>query len=636
MVQALRHEQLPATLHAARPSAHVDWSAGRVALLTEPRPWPAGERVRRAGVSSFGISGTNAHVLLEQAPPAPDPAPTTAPGPYVWLLSARTGTALRAQARGLAEWLPDGADPAAVAAALAGRTTFRSRAALVAPDLAGFRAALADLASGAAPVPTGSADPVRTAFVLTGQGSHRPGMGAQLRARSACFAAALDEVCDQLDPLLPRPLPPVLSDPGAAELLASTQYAQPAIFAFQVAAGRLLADHGIRPDVLIGHSVGEVAAAHLAGVLDLADACTLVAARGRLMEAAPAGGAMAAVQANEAELRETISEIGGRLDVAAVNAPDATVVSGDEAAVLAVLDRWRSRGRRTSRLDVRRAFHSPHMDGLLDEFGRVVAGLALHPPQLPLVSALTGGLAGEEITDPAFWVRHARRTVRFADAVRAASDAGVTAFLEVGARPALLSMVAGSLPADRPPPALLTICRDGDEHAGLLGALAGLHGLGAPVRWRIPDAGPVELPTYPFQHRRYWIDAAGPAPAAAPQRPEQAGAEEGGAEEDGAEEDDGDTLADRIAGRPAHEQREILRELVAARAAAVLGHDGLSADAQFLDLGFTSLSAVELRNQLCAVTGLSIPAGIVYDLPTPAAFASYLHEQLVTAREGSS
>ncbi|WP_373865696.1 SDR family NAD(P)-dependent oxidoreductase [Streptomyces acidiscabies] len=513
MILGLRHETLPATLHVNSPTAQADWASGDVRLLTEAVPWPRGERTRRAGVSSFGISGTNAHVILEEAPPE-EPADEPVrrePGGHPnlpWLLSARTVPALRAHAGALAPHLDD--PTAAVAATLSHRTLFEHRAVVLGTDREERAQALAALAEGrphpALVRPPGAARTGTTAFLFTGQGSQRPGMGQELYAAFPAFAEALDDVCAHLDPALKRTLfaPP---DSAEAAALNETGTTQTALFALETALYRLVTSFGVTPSHLTGHSVGEIAAAHAAGVLDLPDACTLVAARGRLMQALPPGGAMLAVQATETDVLPLLTD---RLALAAVNGPTSVVISGDATQAATLEHTLRARGLRTKRLNVSHAFHSPLLDPMLDEFRAVVRELTFHPPTLPIVSNLTGALAdAQTLADPEYWVRHVRRPVRFFDGVRALDAQKVVRYLELGPDPVLTTMVRDCLPSTEP--VVTTALRTGhDETRTLLSALATLHTDGQPVDFTPlvpPGTDHPHLPTYPFQRRRYWRSA---------------------------------------------------------------------------------------------------------------------------------
>ncbi|MER5891140.1 type I polyketide synthase, partial [Streptomyces sp. NPDC001941] len=426
MVLAMRHGVVPRTLHADTPSRHVDWSAGSLRLATDAVAWQA-EGPRRAGVSSFGISGTNAHLILEQAAEAEEPVSGPHPGVLAWPLSARSPEALREQASRLAAQLAaePGTDAADLGFSLAtSRTAFAERAVVVGRDgadlLAGLRAIAEDAPS--ASVARGVADDGRTAFVFAGQGTQRVGMGAELRSAYPVFAAAWDEVCAVLDPRLRLPVAQVVDD---AEALRRTEFTQPALFVFEVALFRLLESWGLRPDVVLGHSVGELAAAHVAGVLSLEDACVLVAARARLMQARPDTGVMLALRATEEEVVPLLS---GRVSLAAVNGPRSVVVAGDADAVEELAARFP--GRRTKRLDVSHAFHSAHMDGMLDDLLAVAGRLTFHPPRIPLVTNLTGRIATG--CDAGHWVRQVRQPVRFADGIRTALAEGATRFVDIG------------------------------------------------------------------------------------------------------------------------------------------------------------------------------------------------------------
>ncbi|MEV7427961.1 beta-ketoacyl synthase N-terminal-like domain-containing protein, partial [Streptomyces sp. NPDC091212] len=525
MVLAMRHGQLPRTLHVDQPSPHVDWAEGAVELLTETRTWPEADRPRRAGVSAFGISGTNAHVILEQgpAPTEPEPEPNVTvdePGTVPWLVHAANADALRGQAERLRSFLV--ANPAHtpqdVAYSLAtGRTALESRAAVIGEDRDGLLDALGILARGeeAPGVFTASARPdAPAAFLFSGQGSQRLGMGRGLYERFPVFAEAFEAVCAGLDAHLERPLRDVVwgSDAG---LLNRTVFAQAGLFAVEVALFRLVESWGVRPDFVAGHSIGEVAAAHVAGVFSLEDACALVAARGRLMDALPSGGAMVALEAAEGEVVPLLSD---RVSLAAVNGPVSVVVSGVEDAVAEIRTHFEGLGRRTTVLRVSHAFHSPLMEPMLEEFGRVVAGLSFTAPALPVVSNVTGGLADPEVLCSAdYWVRHVREAVRFAEGVNTLHTQGVARYLELGPDAVLTGMVQDALTAataDTPSGEILTVPalrKDRDETTTLTAALAQLHVSGSGVDWTAyfadRQAHRVELPTYAFQRREYWVNA---------------------------------------------------------------------------------------------------------------------------------
>nr|WP_281506319.1 type I polyketide synthase [Amycolatopsis sp. FBCC-B4732] len=484
MIEAIRRGVLPKTLHLDEPTSQVDWTAGSISLLTEQRAWPETGRARRGAVSSFGVSGTNAHVILEQAG-GTEVLPAAVTGPVPVLLSARTPERLAAQAARIADFLATEPELTDLAAALATtRTHFDHRAAVVATDrdelLAGLRALDG---------PTLAAPEGKLAILFAGQGSQRLGMGRELAATYPVFADALDAVLAHLDVELDRPLREVVHGDDA-ELLNQTQYAQAAIFAFEVALFRLLESWGITPDQLAGHSVGEIAAAHVAGVFSLAGACRLVAARGRLMQALPPGGAMLSVVASE---EEVVPLLGDDVVIAAVNGPRSVVVSGTEAAVLAVGEHFA----KTRRLAVSHAFHSPLIEPALAEFGRVVAGLELAAPSIPIVSTVTGDA---DFTSPEYWVRQAREAVRFADAVTTLAGAGVTTFLDVGPDGVAAAMAAESLTGGE------TVAAVRAEPRTLVTALTRLHHARVRVDWAKFFGGgrPVALPTYPFAPDRYW------------------------------------------------------------------------------------------------------------------------------------
>ncbi|MCM2580644.1 type I polyketide synthase [Streptomyces meridianus] len=527
MVMAIRHGVLPRTLHLDRPTSKVDWSAGRIRLLDENTPWPDRGRPRRAGISSFGLSGTNAHVVVEEytgdQQPG-DPAPDRCAGAVPLLVSARRADTVAAQAGRLADHLDahPGLHLTDVAASLATtRAAFEHRAAVVAGSRDEALCALRSLAEGStvgSTLTATAAPDAATAFLFTGQGAQRLGMGRELHAAHPEFARPFDEVITALDTHLGTGLRAVMwgDDP---RLLERTIHAQPALFAVEVALYRLFTSWGLRPDHLAGHSIGEIAAAHVGGVLSLDDAARLVAARGRLMQELPAGGAMVALEATEEEVLPLLDE---HVGIAAVNGPRSVVVSGAEGAVGRIADRMGALGRRTKRLAVSHAFHSPLMEPMLAEFGAVAESLAYAPPRIPIVSTLTGEHAGaDELAAPGHWVRHVRETVRFHDAVRCLHDKGVRLFLELGPDAALAPLGADCLTADESAEdavAFVASLRRGrSEQRELVAALAHAHNRGAGVDWNAffdgSGARRVDLPTYAFRRKRYWARAEAETPA---------------------------------------------------------------------------------------------------------------------------
>ncbi|WP_253195136.1 type I polyketide synthase, partial [Streptomyces sp. MP131-18] len=543
MVEAMRHGELPRSLHLDAPSPHVDWSSGAVRPLAQAVPWEAvPDRPRRFGVSSFGISGTNAHAVIEQAPPAPTPASTEEParhaGPATgtFRLSARNEAALRAQARSLHAFLDTGTGTGAgeeprgdadLAFTLAtARAALPARAVVTAGGRDDLLRGLDALAAGrpAAHVVTGTAAAdTAVAFLFTGQGSQRPGMGTELAAAHPAFAAAFDEVCAAFAPHLDRPLRAAVAD---AALLDRTEYAQPALFALEVALFRLLESWGLAPQFLAGHSIGELAAAHAAGVLALPDAAALVAARGRLMQAQRADGAMIAVEAGPEEITPLLAGHEDRVSIAAVNGPASSVLSGDAGLVEELAGHWHAAGRRTKRLRTSHAFHSPHLDGMLDAYRQIAESLHYAPPRIPVVSTVTGRpLTADEARSPAYWTGQVRATVRFADAVAALHAEGATAFVELGPDAVLSGAVPDCLPQDRAAlPSVPLLRADRPEPRALAAALARLHVHGVEADPHALFAGTGArlrpLPTYAFQRKRYWPTApAAPAGSGAGAEP---------------------------------------------------------------------------------------------------------------------
>ncbi|WP_240543004.1 type I polyketide synthase, partial [Solihabitans fulvus] len=647
-VLCVKSRELAPSLNFERPNPDIPLDRLNLRVQSAAGPWPRPDAPLLAGVSSFGMGGTNCHVILADWPTRAEPVaqgPGTAPRTdraLPWLVSARSAAALRAQADRLLAHLdanPD-QDPADIAGSLATtRTALEYRAAVLGGDRDTVRSGLGALARGdlAATVLRGVAGQGGTAFLFSGQGSQRLGMGRDLHAAFPEYARAFDAACARLDVHFGshvdagvRDVVFAAPDSPLAALLDETVFAQAALFAVEVALFRLLEHCGIAPDYLVGHSIGELAAACAAGVLSLDDACALVAARGRLMQSLPPGGAMVAVETAEDEL----GALPDGVSLAAVNGPTSVVLSGDEEAVLAVAAGWAERGARTSRLRVSHAFHSARMDGMLAEFRRVADSLTFRPPRIPVVSNLTGRLATtEELTSPDYWVQHVRGTVRFRDGVRWLADHGVDTFVEVGPRGVLAGMgrdcvspdTVGSSARDL---AFLPVLRgDQPEPRSALATLAELHVRGVPVDWDtlVAEHGTarVPLPTYAFQRRRYWIDRPDPA-AARPvleSRPPQ----------DILDEPE-ETLRDRLVALPAAERDRLLLDLVCTQVAAVLGHDSAAAIEigwPFKELGFDSYSAVDLRNRLAVATGVPLPSSLLFDHPTPTAVAERLRAELL-------
>ncbi|WP_330467809.1 type I polyketide synthase [Micromonospora zamorensis] len=488
MVEAMRHGVLPRTLHVDAPTSQVDWSAGAVRLLTEAQPWSADGRPRRAGVSSFGISGTNAHVIIEE-PPTVDvssEAKPEAPEVVPWVLSARSPEALRGQASRLVSVEADRVDVGFTLAAH--RTTHAHRAVVFGPE------ELAALANGEPGPITGSVVRGKTAFVFSGQGSQRPGMGLELASSFPVFAEAFNAACVELDLHLDRPISDVIAE---GTELDQTVYTQTALFAVEVALFRLVESFGVTPDYLVGHSIGEIAAAHVAGVLSLSDAAKLVAARGRLMQALPTGGVMVAVRATEAEVLPLLTD---GVSVAAINGPRSVVLSGTEDEVAAVATNFK----KSKRLRVSHAFHSVLMEPMLADFAQIAETLTYAEPRIPVVSNLTGQIAERQDAD--YWVRHVREAVRFADGIATLEAAGVTTFVEIGPDGVLSAMGADCVtdavfvPVQR---------SDRDQPTTLLAALAQVFVCGVAVDWTpcLTGGQLIDLPTYAFQHQRYWPTA---------------------------------------------------------------------------------------------------------------------------------
>lgn len=619
------------------PNPAIPFTELGLRVVDELQEWPVvAGRPRRAGVSSFGFGGTNAHVIVEEAGSVGADTVSgradvggSGGGVVAWVISGKTASALAAQAGRLGRYVRarPALDVVDVGYSLVStRSVFDHRAVVVGQTRDELLAGLAGVVAGRpeAGVVCGVGKPAgKTAFVFAGQGSQWLGMGSELYAAYPVFAEALDAVVDELDRHLRYPLRDVIWGHDQ-DLLNTTEFAQPALFAVEVALYRLLMSWGVRPGLVLGHSVGELAAAHVAGALCLPDAAMLVAARGRLMQALPAGGAMFAVQAREDEVAPML---GHDVSIAAVNGPASVVISGAHDAVSAIADRLRGQGRRVHRLAVSHAFHSALMEPMIAEFTAVAAELSVGLPTIPVISNVTGQLVADDFASADYWARHIRAVVRFGDSVRSAHCAGASRFIEVGPGGGLTSLIEASL-ADAQIVSVPTLRKDRPEPVSVMTAAAQGFVSGMGLDWASVFSGyrpkRVELPTYAFQHQKFWL---APAPSVSdPTAAGQIGSSDGGAELLASS-----GFAARLAGRSADEQLAAAIEVVCEHAAAVLGRDGaagLDAGQAFADSGFNSLSAVELRNRLTAVTAVTLPATAIFDHPTPTELAQYLITQI--------
>jgi amino acid adenylation domain-containing protein len=659
-VLCVKNREIPPSLNFKTPHPDIPLEKMNLRVQQSTAPWPRRDVPLVAGVSSFGMGGTNCHVVLSEWVPPADrsgsapafslPPARTPKSVCAWPVSGRSEAALREQANRLLAHVV--AHPEQDVSDLAGslattRTAFEYRAVVVGDGLEELLAGLTALAESrnvACGLVQGLAGKPRTAFLCSGQGSQRLGMGRELYATFPVYAQAFDAVCARIDHHLRGSVSSEVksvvfsadSSPEA-QLLDQTVYTQSALFAVEVALFRLLEHWGARPDYVMGHSIGELAAAHIADVLSLDDACAMVAARAGLIQGLPTGGAMVAVRATESEVLPSIAGREGQVSLAAVNGPAAVVLSGDKTAVDEIAADWAERGRTPTPLRVSHAFHSPRMDGMLATFRERVAGLPFRPPRIPLISTVTGKpVTAEELASPDYWARQVRGTVRFFDAMRWLEDSGgVSIFAELGPRGVLVGMGRDCVSARDA--AFLPALRSGDgEPRALLTMLAGLHVRGARVDWDVPaaDAGTrrLRLPTYAFQRDRYWIEL----PADGTARKAEGPTGDGSARTQQADPLDDHAPADkplprRLAQMSVAEARRELLTVVCVETAGVLGHDNAATvptTRAFRDLGLDSYGSVELHNRLHAVVGRPLPDTLLFDHPTPAAVAELLCAEL--------
>lgn len=532
VVLALQERTIPAHLHFRTPNPHIPWERLPVVVASETLPFEEEGGPRRAGLSSFGFSGTNVHMILEEAPqPAAEPEPPKAPdrSVYVLPLSAGSREGLRRSAEAIAELLADpeitladvchtagvGRAPLPERLSVVARTRGEARDALLAWTNEGAGAGVAE--GRAAP------EPASVAFLYTGQGSQRPGMGHELYKTEPVFREVLDRAAAVLDVELGRPFLPLLFGESAdAAVLQTTAVAQPALVALELALSALWRSWGVRPDRVLGHSVGEYAAAVDAGVMGFEDGLRLIAARGRLMQALPPGGAMVALFTGPERVTPLVEASGGAVAIAAINAADSTVISGDEAAVLALAEKLAADGVQYRRLAVSHAFHSQRMEPMLDAFREVVAGIRFSAPRIPLISNVTGApLTAAEAADPEYWCRHIRQPVRFADGVHALLRAGAGVLLECGPDGTLTGMASRTLSPEEAH-CIPSLRAGRGEQQALAEALARLHAAGAEVDWATRDEGRgyhrIALPVTIFNRARYWFPTSGSSAHRAPAR----------------------------------------------------------------------------------------------------------------------
>ncbi|MFD7028398.1 type I polyketide synthase [Streptomyces sp. NPDC059917] len=646
-VLAIRHGLVPATLHVDGPTPEVDWSTGAVRLATESTPWPETSPVRRAGVSSFGISGTNAHVIVEQAP-ADAAAPAAAPvpgarlrdgGPLPWIVSGRTAAGLRAQAARLRRLAADSAatDEELGRALATTRSAMEHRAVVVAEDRETFLAGLEALETGgsAAHVFSGQASgaPGGAVFVFPGQGAQWAGMAVELLDSSPVFAERFGECAAALTAYVDWAPVDVLREREGAPSLDRVDVVQPMLWAVMVSLAAVWRSSGVRPAAVVGHSQGELAAAAVAGVLSVEDAARIVALRSQLIGRELAGqGGMVSVPVDEAAAIELIEPWAGRISVATINGPRSTVVAGEAEALDELMVACERDGVRARRIPVDYGSHTPQVEQLRAALLELAAPVVARAGDVPMYSTVTGDLLGEGQADAEYWFRNLRQPVRFLDTVRELIAAGHTTFVEVSAHPVLTSPVEETGEAVGVEVfAGGTLRRDQGGSRRFLASLGELWVRGGTPDWSAVyapvDEGtePVELPTYAFQRDRYWL---APSAAGSPVQVELPSAPV-------AEPVDG--FRQKVLDAPTAGRRlRIVLDEVCTQAAAVLGwasaHE-VEVGRAFREAGFDSLTAVDLRNRLGIATGQPLAQTAVFDYPTPLRLAEHLRDRIVGAED---
>ncbi|MGW1727853.1 type I polyketide synthase [Streptomyces sp. NPDC002306] len=638
-VLALRHGYLPKTLHVDTPSPHVDWSSGGIELLVQGRPWSPAEGPRRAGVSSFGVSGTNAHVILEEQPPqepagpptptpipapAPTPAPAVAGGLVPWLVSGKSEAALREQAARLRDFAA--ADPDTDAADIgwslvSSRSRFEHRAVVLGrgrDELLDGLSALSQGTDSAAVVRATAAGLGGCVFMFPGQGSQWVGMGRQLYDTFPAFAHSLEACAAALAEWVDWSLLDVVRGTEGAPTLDRVDVVQPALFSVMVSLAALWRSWGVQPAAVIGHSQGEIAAAHVCGALSLRDAAKTVALRSKALVDLIGHGGMASVAESADVVTQRLLPWSERVSVAVVNGPRSVVVSGEPDALDEFVEKMKADGAQARRISVDYASHSHQVARVRDQVIGALSDLRPTTSALPFYSTLYGEIIDTARLDGDYWYTNLREKVLFEPTVRRLAEDGLRVFIEMSPHP-VLTVPVQEITEDVDGALVLSSARrDRGEAQAVLGSLAQLHVQGGTVDWDalFTTRRRVDLPTYAFQRRRYWLNSTHTAAEA--QLP-QAGPP--------ADDDTLVPLAERLAGLPDDDARALVLQHVLEKVAVVLGHPStasINPDHGFKELGFDSLLSVELSKRLTASSGLKLRANLVLRHPSPRLVAAHI------------
>ncbi|MEU0602271.1 acyltransferase domain-containing protein [Streptomyces sp. NPDC006393] len=629
-VMAMRHGYLPKTLHVGEPTRHVDWSSGAVEVLTEGREWTRAKGPLRAGVSSFGVSGTNAHVILEEAPqqePADEPGPDAGVvgGLVPWVVSGRSPKALRQQAARLREAAAAdaGLDIAAAGWSLvSGRTRFEHRAVVLGRGrdelLDGLRALSEDAESAA--VVRGTAQNLGgVAFMFPGQGSQWVGMGRELYDAFPVFARSLDACAAALAEWVDWSLLDVVRGVEGAPTLDRVDVVQPALFSVMVSMAALWRSWGVEPAAVVGHSQGEIAAAHVCGALSLRDATKIVALRSKALVDLIGHGGMAFVAESEEVVRRRLAPWSDRVSVAVVNGPRSVVVSGEPDALDEFIEKMKADGAQAQRIKVDYASHSHQVTRVRDEVIGSLSDVSPTSSQLPFYSTLYGEIIDTAELNGDYWYDNLREKVRFESSVRRLAEDGFRVFVEMSPHP-VLTVPVQEIVEDVDDALVLSSSRRGrGEVEAVLGSLAHLHVRGGPVNWDalFTTRRRVDLPTYAFQRQRYWLSSSHTAAVAAEVFPAKPPAN-----------DDQDLpLSERISVLAPEEAQALVLDHVLERVAVVLGHpsrDSVGPDQEFRELGFDSMLSSELSKRLTASTGLKLRPNLVLRHPSPRRIAGHI------------